>query len=148
MKNLFSINFNYIKHINYLNNDQLCKITDLTNATISRLLNDKSTPNATTLLKINKEFGYSIDDLLKKDLRKIDANIETKDDFFVKDTPTNKYSTKSQLQEVEILDKRIEELNKTIEIYKQRLDISDQEKKQLINIIAGLTNNSQGKQVG
>lgn len=148
MENYFTINFNYIKKSNRLSNDELCISLDLTTATVSRLLNDKSTPNATTLLKINNEFGYSIDDLLKKDLSKSDAKIETHDGYFVADVPANKFSTKSQLEEIEILDKRIIELNKTLEIYKQRLEVSDQEKNQLINIIAGLTTNSQSKQVG
>ncbi|TYB78307.1 helix-turn-helix domain-containing protein [Bizionia myxarmorum] len=70
MKNLFTINLNYIKRINALDNNDLVKIIGLTSSTVSNLLNDKSTPNAETLLKISDEFKYSVDDLLKVDLSK------------------------------------------------------------------------------
>lgn len=69
MKNMFSINLNYIKRYNGLNNSDLMQIIDLTSSTVSNLLNDKSTPNADTLLKLSQEFNYTVDDLLKSDLR-------------------------------------------------------------------------------
>lgn len=70
MKNMFSINLNYIKRYNGLNNSDLMNIIGLTSSTVSNLLNDKSIPNAETLLKLSQEFNYSVDDLLKTDIRK------------------------------------------------------------------------------
>lgn len=71
MKNLFSINLNYIKRINGLNNSDLMDIIGLTSSTVSNLLNNKSTPNADTLLKLSESYNYSIDDLLKTDISKV-----------------------------------------------------------------------------
>lgn len=75
MKNIFTINLNYIKRINALENKDLVEIIGLTSSTVSNLLNDKSTPNAETLLKISEKFNYSIDALLKTDLSKQTRNV-------------------------------------------------------------------------
>lgn len=70
MINYFSINLNYIKRINALNNNDLCEVLDLTVSTVSKLINDKAYPTVDALLKISETFGYTIDDLLKIEIEK------------------------------------------------------------------------------
>lgn len=74
MSKLFSINLAYIKHHNKLDIKDLVEIIGLTSSTVSNLLNNKTIPNAETLLKLSQRFNYSIDDMLKVDLEKKDQN--------------------------------------------------------------------------
>ena len=118
MKDYFSVNFAYIKHINGLKISELVDIIGMKNSTVSNLVNGSAVPNAHTLIKISDYFNYSIDDLLRKDIAKQGVTTKTaKGNVRVDVQPVNKETTEAFIKEIELMDARIEALNKTISVY-------------------------------
>ncbi len=106
------------KNIRYLIENERYTISLLSNelnisrATLTNFYYDKAIPNLSFLIKFAERFGYSIDDLLKKDL--------TQSDFVNENAPEYRKLDKDYyIKTIELKDKEIELLKKETDIYKK-----------------------------
>jgi len=114
-RTILNNNLRYIAENKSINISKLSREFYYSKTTLSYYFNNKAIPSLDFLYKFAEKYGYTIDDLLKKDI--------TQPDFVSENAPEYRKLDKDYfIKTIELKDKEIELLKKETAIYKKIAD--------------------------